>query len=207
MIFSKEYPNWICTILCTVVICMYVSYPFRGSVTYFIALFLTVVLGFSFSCFKSAELYWVSAHFISGKLHLRIFKLGELTYNRSYQGYLELLKINEICLDCIKLCLSSLSFSYRIINPSTKTMVFCYQNCSDQLWEKNVSVIEKNFLEFKAEGQEFAKFLRSLEQFIQTVKGQNNFWQQNAFLTCSWRFLISNESEQLEFKLENIVGI
>ena len=24
--------------------------------------------------------------------------------------------------------------------------------------------------------REFAKFLRSLEQFIQTVKGQNNFW-------------------------------
>ena len=31
-------------------------------------------------------------------------------------------------------------------------------------------------LKFEAEGQEFAKFLRSLEQFIQTVKGQNNFW-------------------------------
>ena len=46
------------------------------------------------------------------------------------------------------------------------------------------------------------KLLRSLEQFIQTVKGQNNFWQQNAFLTCSWRFLISNKLEQLEFKLE-----
>ena len=29
---------------------------------------------------------------------------------------------------------------------------------------------------FKAEGREFAKFLRSLKQFIQTVKGQNNFW-------------------------------
>ena len=26
-----------------------------------------------------------------------------------------------------------------------------------------------------------SKFLRSLEQFIQTVKGQNNFWQQNVF--------------------------
>ena len=24
--------------------------------------------------------------------------------------------------------------------------------------------------------REFSKFLRSLEQFIQTVKGQNNFW-------------------------------
>ena len=36
-----------------------------------------------------------------------------------------------------------------------------------------VLVIEKNF---EAEGQEFAKILRLLEQFIQTVKGQNNFW-------------------------------
>ena len=47
-------------------------------------------------------------------------------------------------------------------------MVFCYQNCSDLLWEK--------LLKFEAEGQEFTKSLRSLEQFIQTVKGQNNFW-------------------------------
>ena len=54
-------------------------------------------------------------------------------------------------------------------------MVFCYQNCSDLLWEKSVLVIEKN-LKFEAEGREFVKFLRSLEQFIQTVKGQNNFW-------------------------------
>jgi hypothetical protein len=29
---------------------------------------------------------------------------------------------------------------------------------------------------FEAEGQEFVRNLRSLEQFIQTVKGQNNFW-------------------------------
>ena len=32
------------------------------------------------------------------------------------------------------------------------------------------------FLKFEVEGREFAKFLRSLEQFIQTVKGQYNFW-------------------------------
>ena len=37
---------------------------------------------------------------------------------------------------------------------------------------------------FKTEGRDFAKILRSLEQFIQIVKGQNN------------------ELEQLEFKLE-----
>ena len=41
-------------------------------------------------------------------------------------------------------------------------MVFCYQNCSELLWEKIVLVIKK--------------FLRSLKQFFQAVKGQNNFW-------------------------------
>ena len=39
------------------------------------------------------------------------------------------------------------------------------------------------------------------------MKGQNNFWLQNAFLTCSWRFLRSNKLEQLEFKLEKNIGI
>ena len=41
-----------------------------------------------------------------------------------------------------------------------------------------------------------------LEQFIQTaLQGQNNFWQQNAFLTCSWRFLISNKLEQIQIQI------
>ena len=70
-----------------------------------------------------------------------------------------------------------------------------------------VLVIEKDLLKFEAKGWEFAKILRSLEQFILTVKGKNNFWQQNAFLTCSWRFLRSNELEQSEFKLEKNIGI
>ena len=35
---------------------------------------------------------------------------------------------------------------------------------------------KKNWnLTLKAEGPEFEIFLRSLEQFVQTVKGQNNF--------------------------------
>ena len=45
--------------------------------------------------------------------------------------------------------------------------------CSDLLWEKIILVIEKKLLTFETEGWEFAKFLRSLEQFIHTVKGQN----------------------------------
>ena len=58
----------------------------------------------------------------------------------------------------------------------TGEMVFCYQNCSGQLLEKKSSTDQEKLLKFEAEGREFAKFLRSLEQFIQTVKGQNNFW-------------------------------
>ena len=41
---------------------------------------------------------------------------------------------------------------------------------------KNCSSDREKLLKFEAEGREFAKNLRSLEQFIQTVKGQNNFW-------------------------------
>ena len=62
------------------------------------------------------------------------------------------------------------------------------KNCSSD-WEK--------LLKFEAEGREFAKILRSLEQFVRTVKGQKKIWYQNAFLTCSWGFLMSNKLEQL----------
>ena len=37
---------------------------------------------------------------------------------------------------------------------------------------KNCCSDRKKLLKFEAEGREFGKFLRSLEQFIQTVKGQ-----------------------------------
>ena len=40
---------------------------------------------------------------------------------------------------------------------------------------KNCSSDPEKLLNFEAEGREFSKFLRSIEQFIQTVKGQNNF--------------------------------
>ena len=51
-------------------------------------------------------------------------------------------------------------------------MVFCYQNCSSD---------REKFLKFEAEGREFAKILRSLEQFVQTVKGQKIFGNRMLF--------------------------
>ena len=41
---------------------------------------------------------------------------------------------------------------------------------------KNCSSDREKILKFEAEGGEFEKNWRSLEQFFQTVKGQNNFW-------------------------------
>ena len=41
---------------------------------------------------------------------------------------------------------------------------------------KKCSSDREKLLKFEAEGQEFAKLFRTIEQFIQTVKGQNNFW-------------------------------
>ena len=41
---------------------------------------------------------------------------------------------------------------------------------------KNCYSDREKLLKFEAEGREFAKILRSLEQFIQAVKGQNKFW-------------------------------
>ena len=40
---------------------------------------------------------------------------------------------------------------------------------------KSCSSDQGKLLKFEAECREFENFLRSLEQFIQTVKGQNNF--------------------------------
>ena len=40
---------------------------------------------------------------------------------------------------------------------------------------KKCSSDREKLLKFEAEGQEFATFLRSLEQFTQTVKGQLKF--------------------------------
>ena len=46
---------------------------------------------------------------------------------------------------------------------------------------KNCSSDREKLLKFEAEGQNLQKILRSQEQFIQAVKDQNDFGEQNAF--------------------------
>ena len=54
-------------------------------------------------------------------------------------------------------------------------IVFCYKNCSDLLWEEIVQVTEKNIWNSRLMAENLQKKLRWLEQFVRTVKGQNNF--------------------------------
>ena len=83
------------------------------------------------------------------------------------------------------------------LSQRTSKPVYYIVNCWISTVRRNYSSDREKLLKFEAESQEFANFFRSLQQFVQKVKGQNNFWQQNAFLTCSCRFLRSNKLEQI----------
>ena len=61
---------------------------------------------------------------------------------------------------------------------------------------KLLGKIEKNCWNWRLKAEYFQNLW---DQYLQTVKGQNNF--------CSWGFLISNELEQLGFKLKKIFGL
>ena len=72
-----------------------------------------------------------------------------------------------------------------------KKLVFCYQNCSDLLWEKIVLVIKKNFWNSRLKAENLQHFWDHWNNFFLSVKGQYNLWN-NACLACSWRFLRSD---------------
>ena len=63
-------------------------------------------------------------------------------------------------------------FSFYEDNGILLTKLFCVLTYS----EKKYFSYRENLLKLEAEGREFAKILRSLEHFIQTVKYQTNNW-------------------------------
>ena len=77
---------------------------------------------------------------------------------------------NQVCEDTIDQCSTFENISPQVWNGILLPKLFW-----PTVW-KNCSSDREKLLKFEAEGREFAKFLKSLEQFIQTVKGQNNFW-------------------------------
>ena len=90
--------------------------------------------------------------------------------------------------------------NFRCLDTKEEERVFSFENCSDLLWEVIVLMIENSRL--KAEN--FAKFLGSLLQFIQTVKGQNNFWIRILVTGGSYW---SNTLKWLKRQLEQIIGM
>ena len=59
------------------------------------------------------------------------------------------------------------------------------------LVETKAHWIYMDFWNLRLKGREFAKFLRSLQQFIRTVKDQNYFFETEHFLKFSCRFFRS----------------
>ena len=59
-----------------------------------------------------------------------------------------------------------------VLLPKLFWLCYCEKKCSSD-WEK--------LLKFEAEGWDAAKILRSVEQFIQTVKGRKYFWNRMLF--------------------------
>ena len=107
-------------------------------------------------------------------------------------------------------CLLNFLMHFRSCLPNLTIRRFFYTDKSRNI--KSSILLPKLFWptvrkNCSSDREKLSKFLRSLAQFIQTVKGQNNFWSQNAFLTCSLRFLIINKLKQLEFKLEKDIEI
>ena len=64
------------------------------------------------------------------------------------------------------------------------TLVFCYQNCSDLLGEKNVLVIKQKLLKFETEGREFAKL-----KFMFSKKATNI----DKKIPLTWRLLSNRQ--------------
>ena len=67
---------------------------------------------------------------------------------------------------------------FSVFKTFSEFFSWIWRNCTVG---KNCSSDLEKLLKFEAEGQEFAKFLRSLEHFFQTVRGQNNFWYRMLF--------------------------
>ena len=68
-------------------------------------------------------------------------------------------------------------------------MVFCYQNCSDLLWEKIVLVIEKNFWNSGLKADNFLIFWDDLNNLFK-IKGQKQFLVIECFF-CFFNLLLA----------------
>ena len=91
---------------------------------------------------------------------------------------------HEFCKECIYKLKASNKFKFKC--PLCRANIVSVFNVSMRKWtffsklpsfdrEKKNSIDKEKLLKFKAKGQEYAKFLKSQEQLIQTAKGKKIF--------------------------------
>ena len=72
-----------------------------------------------------------------------------------------------------------------------KRLVFCFENCSDPLWEKIVLAAKINFYKCKAVDQELASFfiyiIRTIYSYVQ-LNVKRIIFEAEYFLTGFWSF-------------------
>ena len=73
-------------------------------------------------------------------------------------------------------------------------LTYCEKNCYSEI---GCSRLKAEYLQIFDITRRIYSNSEILEEFLLT----------ECFLNCSWRFLISNKLEQLEFKLERIIAI
>ena len=127
--------------------------------------------------------------------HANVIKVWPLRKNRHkdvHQNYTKeslrsksfVIKIAHFILFCLHI-ITPIVYECKTRLPPYKEMVFCFQNCSDLQCEKKMfKWLRKTFEIRDWRPRLLQKILRSLEQFVQKLKGQDNFWNR----TYSWRF-------------------
>ena len=94
-------------------------------------------------------------------------------------------------------------FCLAILKEITGIMVFCYQNCSDLLWEKIVLVIEKNFWNSRLKAKNLQNLWDHSNNLFKQWKVKTVF-ETILFSTYSKRFPRSNILEQLLIRIQII---
>ena len=114
----------------------------------------------------------------------------QITHFIHLTDYLLILSISDYC-EFLSVQISLTDASSK--EEKRKKMLFCYQTCSHLLWEKSVLVIKKKFWGWR---QRICKFFEITRSIYSNSERSVQFLKQNAFLTCSCRFLRSNTLEQ-----------
>ena len=125
-------------------------------------------------CHKSESIPQQTTRQLFSTMNLHVQKISNLIWFKKYEKFCVLGVIKVKC-SLFSLGLPMIKSTVPQFNTFRKKWYFVTKIVLTY-FEKKCSSDPKKVLKFVAEGREFAKYLRSLEQFIQTVKDQNNIW-------------------------------